>query len=344
MDSLTQFTLGAALGQAVLGRKLGWRAALAGGLVATIPDLDVMVPFDDPIADFTYHRGASHSLLVLTVVSPLLAWVCHWCSKPENRDFRRWWLLCWLALFTHPLIDAATIYGTQLFWPITEYPVGTGSIFIIDPAYTLPLLLGVVAALVAGRGSRWAPWFNSFGIALSTLYMACSLLLQTYIAADARQAAVVANIDTSQSFVTPTPFNTLLWRAVIVTPEAYYVAYYSLLTPEQNWEFKAYPNANKLIEDFDGNWAIARLAWFTKGNYAVSERNGEVSMTDLRMGLEPANFVFSFVVADRLDSGEIRPLAKSRRNPRTRIDTDKLGDVWRAVFDGPQSLRRPGTD
>ena len=60
MDSLTQFTLGAALGQAVLGRKLGWRAALAGGLVATIPDLDVMVPFDDPIADFTYHMMQWH--------------------------------------------------------------------------------------------------------------------------------------------------------------------------------------------------------------------------------------------------------------------------------------------
>ena len=160
MDSLTQFTLGAAVGQAVLGRKLGWRAALTGGLVATIPDLDVMVPFDDPVADFTYHRGASHSLLVLTVVSPLVAWFFYWCSKPENRDFKRWWLLCWLALFTHPLIDAATIYGTQLFWPITEYPVGAGSTFIIDPGYTLPLLLGVAAALVAGRASRWGPRFR----------------------------------------------------------------------------------------------------------------------------------------------------------------------------------------
>ncbi len=341
MDSLTQFTLGAAVGQAVLGRKLGWRAALTGGLVATIPDLDVMVPFDDPVAEFTYHRGASHSLLVLTVVSPLVAWFCYWCSKPENRDFKRWWLLCWLALFTHPLIDAATIYGTQLFWPITEYPVGAGSIFIIDPGYTLPLLLGVVAALVAGRASRWGPRFNGLGIALSTLYMAWTLLLQTYIIEDAREAALADNIDPSQSFVTPTPFNTLLWRAVVVTPKAYFVAYHSLLTPEQDWEFKAYPNASKLIEGFEGNWAIARLAWFTKGNYAVTEHNGEVSMTDLRMGLEPANFVFSFVVAERLDSGEVSPLAMSRRNPPTRIETDRLGDVRRAVFDGPLTLPRP---
>ena len=88
--------------------------------------------------------------------------------------------------------------------------------------------------------------------------MAWTLLFQTYIAADARQAAVVANIDTSQSFVTPTPFNALLWRAVIVTPEAYYVAYYSSLRQSRTGVQGV--SCDKLIEDFDGNWAIARLA------------------------------------------------------------------------------------
>ena len=149
MDSLTQFTLGAAVGQAVLGRKLGWRAALTGGLVATIPDLDVMVPFDDPVADFTYHQGASHSLLVLTVVSPLLAWVCHWCSSRRIATSGGGGFFVGLR-YSRTLIDAATICSAQLFWPITEYPVGTGSIY-----YRPGLYLAIAARRSSGarRGS-----------------------------------------------------------------------------------------------------------------------------------------------------------------------------------------------
>ena len=119
----------------MLGRKLGWRAALAGGLVATIPDLDVMVPFDDPIADFTYHRGASHSLLVLTVVSPLLAWVYAGAQAGESR--LQAVVASLLACVIHAPLDR---YGDNLRYPAVladnGISVGTGSIFIIDPAYT----------------------------------------------------------------------------------------------------------------------------------------------------------------------------------------------------------------
>ena len=75
MDSFSQFALGSAIGAAVLGHKVGFRAALVGGVVATLPDLDVLIPMGGPVADFTYHRSFSHSLLVLTVITPLLAWL-----------------------------------------------------------------------------------------------------------------------------------------------------------------------------------------------------------------------------------------------------------------------------
>ena len=58
MDSITQFALGASIGEAVLGRKIGNRAPVIGGLVATLPDLDSFIPWDDAIASMTYHRSA----------------------------------------------------------------------------------------------------------------------------------------------------------------------------------------------------------------------------------------------------------------------------------------------
>ena len=53
MDSVTQFALRAAIGEAVLGRKVGKRAAITGGLVATLPDLDTFIPWEDAVAAFT---------------------------------------------------------------------------------------------------------------------------------------------------------------------------------------------------------------------------------------------------------------------------------------------------
>ena len=42
MDSLTQIVLGAAVGEATLGRKVGNKALLWGAIAGTIPDLDVV--------------------------------------------------------------------------------------------------------------------------------------------------------------------------------------------------------------------------------------------------------------------------------------------------------------
>ena len=66
MDSLTQIVLGAAVGEAVAGRKMGAKAALWGAIAGTIPDLDVFfTAFYHPIEGALVHRGFSHSILFL---------------------------------------------------------------------------------------------------------------------------------------------------------------------------------------------------------------------------------------------------------------------------------------
>lgn len=79
MDSITQAVLGAAVGEAVLGKKLGNRAILWGAIAGTIPDLDVVSKLfiTEPLYGLMYHRGLSHSIL-FTVLSPFLfAWLAH---------------------------------------------------------------------------------------------------------------------------------------------------------------------------------------------------------------------------------------------------------------------------
>ena len=180
MDSLTQIALGSAVGVAVMGRRTAvWKAALWGAVAGTLPDLDAFIDHGDAILNMTRHRAESHALLFLTLFSPLLAWAVARLHG-EMALFKRWTLALWLVLITHPLLDAMTVYGTQLLLPFTNHPYGVGSVFIIDPAYTLPLIVGVVAALRlnhAARGLRW----NALGLVLSTAYLAWSVFAQGHI-------------------------------------------------------------------------------------------------------------------------------------------------------------------
>ncbi|MFA6615443.1 MAG: metal-dependent hydrolase, partial [Hydrogenophaga sp.] len=179
MDSLTQITLGAAVSVAVMGRRTAiWKAALWGGIAGTLPDLDALIDHGDPLLNMVRHRAESHSLLLLTLFSPLLArLVSH--LHGQTALWRRWWLALWLALFTHPLLDTMTVYGTQLLQPFSDHPYAVGSVFIIDPAYTLPLLLGVIAALARGRQGSGLRW-NLAGLVLSTAYLGWSVVAQQW--------------------------------------------------------------------------------------------------------------------------------------------------------------------
>ncbi|MCI5131753.1 MAG: metal-dependent hydrolase [Candidatus Electrothrix sp. EH2] len=122
MDSLTQLTFGAACGEIVLGQKVGRKALLWGAVLGTLPDMDVFIPFGGPVNDFVYHRGFSHSLLVLALLSPLTARLISIVHPDTKRYYPQWLLLSFLVLGASVLLDLLTIYGTRIFWPLDTTP------------------------------------------------------------------------------------------------------------------------------------------------------------------------------------------------------------------------------
>ncbi|MEX1118936.1 MAG: metal-dependent hydrolase, partial [Terrimicrobiaceae bacterium] len=152
MDSLTQAVLGAAVAEAGMGRQLGRRAIVWGLALGTLPDLDVLAhPLLDTIGELEWHRGISHSLFLITVISPFVGWLVSKLHRDAVRIARATSTV-WLIFFTHVLIDVFTVYGTVVFAPFSEARIGFNNLFIIDPLFTMPLLVGVLAALVLGRG------------------------------------------------------------------------------------------------------------------------------------------------------------------------------------------------
>ena len=153
MDSLSQAVLGASVAGVCAPAGHRRRALAAGAMLGTLPDLDVLIDYGDAVRNFTYHRGFSHSLLVLAPFSVGLWLLLRRWWSPVRAAPLHWLAAISLALLTHPLLDAHTAYGTQLFWPLTTPPKMWATLFIIDPAYTLPLLVGTVVAAARPRGA-----------------------------------------------------------------------------------------------------------------------------------------------------------------------------------------------
>jgi inner membrane protein len=312
MDSVTQAVLGAGVGVAVMGRRLGpRRAAVAGAVLGTLPDLDVFIPSPGPVESFVGHRGPSHSIVVQALATPLIGELLMRIFR-ELRDAR---LLAYLAIYfclaTHALLDAMTVYGTRLFWPVLEGPVAVGSVFIIDPLYTLPLLAVFVWALFLGR------WTRRFGAALtvclglSTVYLGWSVAAQALVAQRAEAVLAGAGVRHVRMLVTPTPFNTLFWKVVAMDGDRYLNLYLPVLGGGQP-SASAYPSGVALAACLSGVSAFERLAAFGRGFHRLERMpDGRIVYADLRMGMTP-NYSFRFAIARQAKDGTIQPVPPER--------------------------------
>lgn len=297
MDSLTQIVLGAAIGEATAGRQIGRRAALWGAICGTLPDLDSFVPYGDAVTSFTYHRSFSHSLIILALLTPLVVWLIQKIHPSISEHQRRLFLLVFLTFETHALLDSLTVYGTQLFWPLSDYPVSLSTIFIIDPAYTVLLSAGVLSALFISRTKAIGHKLNFTGIVLSSLYITWTVAAKIHVEDKVKQSLQDQNISYNKLLTTPTPFNTILWRAVVMDEEGYYDGFYSLLDKTEDIQFTPYPSHKALLDGIEDHWPVKRLQWFSHGFYSVTATGNDIFIADLRMGLEP-DYVFRFKVAE----------------------------------------------
>lgn len=304
MDSLTQIVLGAGLAAAIAPARHRRAALAAGAALGTLPDLDALPMWFlglDPVTSMTWHRGPSHSLPVLVPLAALLWWLFKRTGGRVAASPNRWYWAITLALVTHPLLDAFTVYGTQLWWPLPPPPTMWSSVFIIDPLYTLPLLLACLFALVRG----WRPSAQKalvLGLALGTAYLGWSLVAKALVDRAAERTLATQGLQDAPRFSVPMPFNTLLWRVVVMTPGGFLEGERSLVADEGPMVFRAYASDTAALDEAAGLPAVQRLRWFNRGFMKAEVREGRLVLSDLRMGAEP-DYSFRFVVAERVGDG-----------------------------------------
>ena len=198
---------------------------------------------------------------------------------------------------------------------------------------------------------------------MSTLYLGWTVAAQSHVEGVVHRTLAATPLAHARALVTPTPFNSLLWRVVVMDDGGYHEGYYSLLDDRPHVRLRRHASDTALLESLQDDWSVQRLAWFSKGFYRVGEAPDgtrvaagsastvgqllglvdtaeaaaalpvpggvPVVMTDLRMGQTPW-FVFSFVVAER-ENGQVAS-APARQVPSERPPASALPRLWQRIW------------
>jgi inner membrane protein len=286
MDTVTQITLGAAVGEATAGREAGRKAPLWGAAFGLLPDLDVIGNlFLTEAQALTFHRSLTHSFVFIAVVTLLAAYSLRRLHTDDATSTGRWAALVAAVLLTHVGLDCLTTYGTQVFWPFSHYPVIYGTIFIIDPSYTIPLAAGLLVSLQWNPTDRARRWANYAGLALSSAYLLFTVVNKQHVNHVFAQNLASKQPPSDRFLTTPAPFNNLLWRGIAETDDGFYVGYYSLLDPNRSIEFRYVAKRHDLLGDARDHPIVQRLRRFSRSYFIVRRgADGTLLLHDLRFG------------------------------------------------------------
>lgn len=240
MDTVTQILLGATVGHVVAGRKLGPRAMVYGALGGLLPDLDVLASSSEPLAEWKYHRGFTHALWFGPVVGTAFGWIgwklARW-RRPDTPgaadDALKYWIGIWvLSIFTHPLLDLFTVYGTQLLAPFSRERFAISGVPIIDPVYTLILAAGLIFIGKSGVRSRKAFIASTTALSMTTAYVFLGWG-QNFRAERLAQASLAARGSSPQVLDVYTTMFSIFHRRIVATePDRYLIGFVSTLNPQ----------------------------------------------------------------------------------------------------------------
>lgn len=303
MDTVTQMLFGAVVAQAGFRRRLGRRAMVAGALLAAVPDFDVVVGWvGGTFATWEHHRGLTHSLFFGPIVGPLSGWLLwrldlwrrdrRW-GEPPPEARRAWIFLSILVLLTHPLIDLFTSYGTQLLWPFTTTRFAINALPIIDPVYTLVLVVCVLLGAFAKSRPRFAADVAALALLAIFAYSLAGWAINGRVEAIAR--ADFARPATVTAY--PLLFQPYYRRVVAMTPQAAHVGYYSVLNPRPI-AWREFPMAEGPAVDAVKRTREAEIFdWFSMRNLLWLANTGEDGITtveayDMRYGMPGTDLSF----------------------------------------------------
>ena len=197
------------------------KAALIGALAGMTPDLDVLIRSStDPLLAVEFHRHFTHSLFFI----PIGAWLCSLLLYPLlgkrwQLSYRQVLTWCLIGFATHGLLDACTTYGTKLLWPLSDQRYALDIISIVDPLFTVPLLV-LVGWAAATKNRRYVIW----ALCWVAVYLSIGFVQHQRAAALGYQLALARGHQVLRLETKPSFGNLVVWKVVYETGDRFYVA------------------------------------------------------------------------------------------------------------------------
>lgn len=285
MDSITHIALGACLGDAFAGKRLGKKAMFWGAVAQSVPDIDFIASaWSSTAENLLAHRGFTHSILFAIIMAPLLAMLAERWHRPHDISLKKWIIFFGVQLFIHLLIDGMNVYGVGWFEPFSHHRVSYNWIFVADPFYSVWLGISFLVLVILKRNHPKRGWWVRFGVGMSTIYLLYCGLNKIKIDSDVKDVFRKQQITYNNYFTTPTPLNNWLWYVVAANDSGYNIGYRSLFDKERKIDFHFIPKNDQLLKQVSDHEDLQKLIRFSKGFYAAQQWNDTLVFNDLRFG------------------------------------------------------------
>lgn len=289
MDSITHIVLGATIGEALAGKRLGKKAMLLGAIAQSLPDIDFIASsWMDTSQDVWVHRGITHSFLFVVCMALLLAFLAGRWFRGSQMSAWDWRFFFGIQLLIHIVLDAFNAYGTGWFEPFSHYRVSFHVLFVADPLYSIWPGIAFLGLLISRRDNPFRKYWVRFGLILSSLYLVYCVSNKIRTDGVVQSEMQRQHIDYNRYFTTPTPLNSWLWYIVAEDPKGFHIAYYSVFDRQKELDFHFFPQNDSLLHAYRGTkmcrtcsgsprdtirWTNGKVIWCS--TICVSGRSGD---------------------------------------------------------------------
>ncbi len=205
-----------------------WLRSWLGFWVAAFPDIDFISRFFGMQAYLTYHRGITHSVIMMPIWAIILAWLLAKAFSRFSRyqfSWRELLPLCLLSLGVHIFGDIITAYGTEVMAPFSAVRLSLPTTFIIDLYFSGILLVFILASFLIRKHSK--------NIALGgVMVLMAYVLVQGYwlrlAISEAYASVPTKKLQAKKVVAIPQPVSPLNWKIIIETQDRLFVRYINL--------------------------------------------------------------------------------------------------------------------
>ena len=273
------------MGEAFAGRQLGRKAMLAGVIAHSLPDIDFLAALWLSTADNLHaHRGFTHSILYILLISPLLAVVARFFLKHEEISFRRWVIFFLIISALHIFLDAFNNYGVGWFEPFSSYRISFDTIYVADPFFSIMPGIALVMLLFIRHGQQARRFWWKVGLYSCLIYLSYTVINKIII--NNRVTRVLANqqIVAKRVFTTPAPLQNWLWFVAAEMDSGFYTGYVSVFDKKLTNELIYSPKNDSILNLLPNREEANKIIKFSQGYYTVEKHADTILLNDLRFG------------------------------------------------------------